>query len=335
MLHRRRNVTLPATALTVCLSAWGCTASEAPKKDAGTHPMDASTTSDTQAQADTTTLPDTQGPEIRPDAQADADARQGDGGPGGSGGGGGSDAREAGGSDATEAGMLAAACPPAPTACKVMPFGDSITDGAGSSGAGGGYRVPLFHKALMANQHLTFVGGSMNGPETVDGVTFPKQHEGHSGYTIDDGGGRAGISQYTMTTIATMKPDVITLMIGTNDIDIQLDVANAPMRLGGLLDKIYQNSPNTTVILAQIVPSQDDGLNQRVSTYNGAMPALVNARKAAGKRIILVDMYGAFTAVAGYKTGATALLSDRLHPNDAGYVKMADVWYAALGPLLH
>ncbi len=42
-------------------------------------------------------------------------------------------------------------------------------------------------------------------------------------------------------------------------------------------------------------------------------------------------MYGAFTADAGYKT---ALMADRLHPKDAGYLVIANVWYQAIGALL-
>jgi lysophospholipase L1-like esterase len=46
----------------------------------------------------------------------------------------------------------------------------------------------------------------------------------------------------------------------------------------------------------------------------------------------MVDMYSAFTSNADFKA---KYLSDNLHPTDAGYVVMAGVWYAAIGPLLH
>jgi lysophospholipase L1-like esterase len=159
-------------------------------------------------------------------------------------------------------------------------------------------------------------------------------HEGHTGFTIDTDtkDGRAGISPLTPGSVMTYQPHIITLMIGTNDVNLQNDLANAPMRLGNLLDSIYAVAPDVTIVLAQINPSQDDTLNGRITTYNAAIPDLVNTRAAAGKHIMLVDMYTAITSVADYKT---ALLYDMLHPNATGYAKMADVWYAALGPLLH
>ena len=81
------------------------------------------------------------------------------------------------------------------------------------------------------------------------------------------------------------------------------------------------------LVVAKIVPTNNDSLNGQVRTYNDAIPGLVASRVATGKHIIIVDMYAAVTANANYKT---ALMTDRLHPNDAGYLIMAQTWYAAL-----
>jgi len=63
-------------------------------------------------------------------------------------------------------------------ACTVMPLGDSITDGVGSSAPGGGYRLQLFHDAVQAHKALTFVGSATdpNGPAMLDGKAFPRDH---------------------------------------------------------------------------------------------------------------------------------------------------------------
>jgi lysophospholipase L1-like esterase len=121
------------------------------------------------------------------------------------------------------------------------------------------------------------------------------------------------------------------LMIGTNDVNVQVDVANAPKRLGLLLDRISQGSPNALLVVAQIVPTTTDATNTRVQAYNAAIPALITERKAAGKHVVLVDMYGAFTSNSTYKS---ALMNDELHPNDAGHAVLAGVWWDAVGALL-
>ena len=218
-------------------------------------------------------------------------------------------------------------CPAKGSPCVIMPLGDSISYGDGSSNHGG-YRAPLFHLALTNHQSITFVGTFMDGPDTVDNVPFPKHHEGHSGYEI---AGDHGIAPFTAQAIKGYSPQMVLLMIGTNDIAFNDDPAHAPMRLGGLLDIILQTDPNLLLIVAQIVPTTDDGKTALVTAYNAEIPALVKARHDAGKHIAMVDMYGAVTADANYKTD---YMFNEYHPNDAGYVKLAETWYAKIGSLL-
>lgn len=239
---------------------------------------------------------------------------------GGSGGAAGSGG--AGGSSAGAGGAPAFQPCPATGACIIMPFGDSITQGFNVAG---GYRAPLYKLATAANRNITFVGSR----DDYAVANVPKNHEGHGGYTIE---GNNGISQFVGTSIPNYKPDIITLMIGTNDINGNNNVADAPNRLGKLLDAIFMRDANILVVLAQMVPTGSDGTNNAVKTYNAAMPNLVSTRVAKGQHIVLVDMYTAFTKNASYKT---ALLGDNLHPNQTGYNLMADVWFQALNPYLH
>ncbi|MEO8900662.1 MAG: SGNH/GDSL hydrolase family protein [Polyangiaceae bacterium] len=225
-------------------------------------------------------------------------------------------------------------CPTNGDACKVMPLGDSITDGCcgdNTISMNASYRLELFRLSLTHNKKLTFVGSHQSGPNTVNNVAFPKSQEGHSGWTIADGGGRDGLQKNIAGWLKATPADIVTLMIGTNDVDLSLDLPNAPKRLGTLLDTITTTSPKALVVLAQIVPSRKDDENMRDQTYNGAMPALVKTLTDAGKHVILVDMYGAYTKDPNFKT---ALLANDLHPTDAGYVVLANTWWAAIGDLL-
>jgi lysophospholipase L1-like esterase len=210
-----------------------------------------------------------------------------------------------------------------------MPFGDSITDGYGVPG---GYRVELFASAHKAGKNLTFVGSGQNGPSMVDGVAFPQHHEGHTAFTIDPTPSRSGISPLVATVMPAYTPHIVTLMIGTNDAIDSYDLVNAPTRLGKLIDSIITALPNALIVVAQIIPSQDDALNSRIQTYNATIPALVQTRVAAGKHLLLVNMYPVIASNPNYKT---ALLNDMWHPNTAGYALMAQTWYGVLGPLLH
>jgi lysophospholipase L1-like esterase len=211
-----------------------------------------------------------------------------------------------------------------------MPSGDSITVGAQSTETGG-YRVPLFQTATKSGKHFTFVGPSGAGPTTVDGLPFPDAHDGHSGYVIDTIGSRKGLLPLMEPNLIELTPHIVLLMIGTNDINSQLEVAQAPERLAKLLDVVATKAPSALLVVAKLVPTRTDSLNEQVRTYNDAVGALVSERSAAGEHIALVDMYAAFTQNSRYQD---ELLFDGLHPNDAGYAVMAEAWYEAIGGYL-
>jgi len=228
-------------------------------------------------------------------------------------------------------------CPTDGTACKIMPFGDSITDGYNQD-TPGGYRVELFHRALADKKNITFVGSGWNGPDTVDGVAFPHNHEGHSGWTIYPEGSRYGISYClaadskclaTNSVMLQYKPDIVLLMIGTNDCIDNYDMTNAPKRLGDLIDTIYTQLPDVLIVVAQPIPSRGDtskgddaGLTDRINTYDLAIPDVVKARSDAGKHILLVNMFKPFV-----DAGKASLIEDQWHPNLKGYLLMGDTWY--------
>jgi lysophospholipase L1-like esterase len=301
-----------------CASSPGTPGTNPAQEDASPGPLPDGAV---DASVDASAPPDS-APETFPDATVDgkADAAKD----------GSADARVE--ADADAAPPLFHPCPPAGTACVIMPLGDSITFGYKST-TGGGYRIELLTDIWGANHDATFVGTSTSGPTTLAGKPFPQSNEGHSGYTIDDAPavGRSGISPLVPASLMKYTPHIVTLMIGTNDVDTMNDLANAPARLGKLLDTITTTSPNALLVVAQITPTGTDAENVRVQAFNAAIPALVMSRAAAGKHVILVDMYAALTANPAYRT---ADMADGLHPNDTGYAVLGDTWYAALAPYL-
>ncbi len=163
---------------------------------------------------------------------------------------------------------------------------------------------------------------------------FPQRNEGHSGWGISEvtpfSGGNAGIATLIPTPALSSTsggtPDIILLHIGTNDAT-NFPATQMETDLQGLLDKLFTNAPNALVVLAQIIPLGYDPTNAVIRAYNQALPGIVQARAAAGKHIILVDMN------TGFSIG-TMFGADNIHPNTAGYKFMADHWYAAIGALL-
>jgi lysophospholipase L1-like esterase len=248
-------------------------------------------------------------------ADAGASGGQGGGGRGGSGGAGPGDAGT-GGSTGTGGGTGAFnPCPTNGDPCKILPLGDSITFGIQYEGA---YRVELFTKAVGANKKITFVGSQMNGPTTAAGMTFPRSHEGHSGYTID-------MMQPFVAQDMQYNPNIILLHIGTNDTYMS-NPAGAPMRLQTLVDMILAAYPNALLVVAKIVPYPSQMNN--VNTLNASIPTLVSSRAGMGKHILIADLNTGFNV-------PTMLSSDSIHPNQTGYNFMGDTWYSVIGSYLH
>ncbi len=227
-------------------------------------------------------------------------------------GGGGASSAGAGGGGASSGGGATGFQPcPATDPCKILPLGDSITDGIGTNTTGGGYRVELFNQAVMAGKKITFVGGSMNGPMMVAMEPFPRNHEGHSGWTISQ------IDGIVPSPALTPKPHIILLHIGTNDM---YQMPNgAPDRLGTLIDGILSELPDSLLVVSTIIPFPQQ--DNTVKTFNSAVPGLVKMRADAGKHILLVDQFKDFP---------TSELGDGVHPNQTGYGRMGKVWYEAI-----
>ncbi|MEE1740422.1 FG-GAP-like repeat-containing protein [Streptomyces sp. BE147] len=191
---------------------------------------------------------------------------------------------------------------------RLMPVGDSITFGVGSSD-GNGYREKLWDPLDDLEFHPDFVGsnhsGDMSDPE----------HNGHRGWVIDE------IAEPAALDSRSMRPNVVTLMAGTNDIYRNEDVAGAPARLGRLIDRMQSGSPGVAIAVATLVPVKDDPVAQdRRNAYNEQVRSLVEARQNQGQKIVLAEL-GPMT---------DSMLLDQLHPNDDGYTYMADRFVEAV-----
>ena len=97
---------------------------------------------------------------------------------------------------------------------RIMPLGDSITQGAASGEPDedlqAGYRLVLWDLLADAGYDVDFVGNLNSGSDILD---FDPHHEGHPGWRDDE------IAANIYAWLKLNPADIILLHIGTNDLD--------------------------------------------------------------------------------------------------------------------
>ncbi|KAI1177242.1 carbohydrate esterase family 3 protein [Nemania sp. FL0916] len=190
---------------------------------------------------------------------------------------------------------------------RIMPLGASITYGLLSSD-GNGYRNDLRNQIVKYGNDVNMVGSRRNGTMEDNDV------EGWPGDLIDQVHTRA------KAAVPKYKPNLVLINAGTNDCTDNVDIANAGKRMSSLLDDVYNGSTRATVILSTLLVRADPNEQKCVLNLNSQFKSVAAAQKAKGRRIILVDMQP--------PAGPTvSMLADGTHPNDAGYAKMASIWF--------
>ncbi|KKY19210.1 putative fg-gap repeat domain-containing protein [Phaeomoniella chlamydospora] len=116
-------------------------------------------------------------------------------------------------------------------------------------------------------------------------------------------------------------PKITLVHAGTNDMVFNLDRKKAPQRLGSLLDDLFDYCPDMSIFVAQLIPSKIKTVEQAIETFNSEIPAIVDKRANEGRKIVTVDMHSVVQ---------TKNLYDRIHPNDHGYLLMANTWVEAV-----
>jgi lysophospholipase L1-like esterase len=189
-----------------------------------------------------------------------------------------------------------------------MPLGDSITDGFNIPG---GYRIELARGLTAGCVPFDFVGSQSNGPASLS----DRDHEGHSGWRIDE------IAARVRGWLEHYRPRIVLLMVGTNDLVQDHRIATAPARLDALIGTIAGRSPPPSVLVASLPPLADRADSAAARTFNRAIAGIVEARARNGYDVRFVDLHAGLS---------TRDLADGVHPNAAGYAKLASGWNTAI-----
>lgn len=205
---------------------------------------------------------------------------------------------------------------------KLVMIGDSITDCDRKKPIGEG----LFDAA--GHGYVANIGAIL-------GAVYPDHpirivNMGLSGNTVRD------LKTRWTTDVMDLKPDWLSIMIGTNDVWRQFDSPEIPedhVQLSdfeAILDELVASTLPAVdgVILMTpfyIEPNRGDAMRARMDEYGAAVQRIARERQT-----LFIDTQAAFDRVLDYNYAAT-LSWDRVHPTQTGHLILARVFLDAIG----
>ncbi|CAG8978236.1 hypothetical protein HYALB_00010727 [Hymenoscyphus albidus] len=196
------------------------------------------------------------------------------------------------------------------TALRILALGDSITFGFNEN-PGNSYRRFLQCSLSTAGIPVSYIGSLTNGDWTNNA------NEGYTGQEITQ-----ILTSASKILAQKPSPNVVLIHAGSNDIIHNTDLANAPKRLGAMIDSVVEKT-DAAVLVAKIIGfgAGVTQYNAATDTYNSAIEGVVAERTKKGLRVKVVDMRAVVTA---------SDLVDGVHPKASGFKKMAKVWLDGL-----
>ncbi len=214
----------------------------------------------------------------------------------------------------------------APGPWRIMPLGDSITQGNLEHAS---YRVQLWQQLTTWGQGFDLVGSenanssqNLDTPnDTSDDATIPAgfdpDHEGHWGARTDQFLADGDLNLPARLQ-GTALPDVVLLHLGTNDMLQGQTVSSTLDELRGVVAILRARNPAVRILLARLIPTAQNYWSE----LNGGIASLVAELCTPVSPVMLVDQESGFDGnVDTY---------DGIHPNDTGEGKMAQKWFAAI-----
>ncbi len=228
---------------------------------------------------------------------------------------------------------------------KIMPLGDSKTEGGGGAGAQSSWRGFLRTKLMKAGYAIDYVGDRQN---IALGDTIPTDtdHAGHGGYSIGPdtqtfcgGCETTGLYEHVDTWINNANPDVVLLAIGVNDFFNEANhpanyKTTAPKRYRSLVEKILLTKPNVNIILGTIEPVKwdknwgGDPADNDLGALNAAIKALADS--STTDNIFFADIRNKMLIDYG-----PVDFFDDVHLSETGAKKNANAWLEAVVPILN
>jgi acyl-CoA thioesterase-1 len=220
------------------------------------------------------------------------------------------------------------AAPPAARVIRILPLGDSITQGGRRDRPEYTYRYPLYYLLRDAGYRVDFIGSLKTGlqPEAAwpakNGVPFDPDHEGHYGWKT--GQVRDHLAEWMKTYPA--PPDIVLIHLGTNDQGAANFDEAVVQPLREIIAMLRAQTPRVVVLVSHL--SFNGGAALKIRPLVEQMAREVSTPRSPVRTVAMYEGWHEKPDEPGSDT------FDWAHPNEQGQRKMAEKWLAAMKPYL-
>jgi lysophospholipase L1-like esterase len=192
---------------------------------------------------------------------------------------------------------LRAADPAPAKTYRIMPVGDSITEGGKSFS---NYRLPLLEKLNAAGYHIQYVGSRRSDSPLASAA--PKSFRDH-------------------------PADIVLIHAGHNHFAEEKPVEKIIAAHESMIRAFREINPRVIICLAQVIPSGKLPKYAYLPALNESLAKLATRLNTTESPIILVNQSENFDP-------DNDTIQDKVHPNKSGAEKMASKWFDALAKVL-
>lgn len=196
---------------------------------------------------------------------------------------------------------------------RIMPIGDSITEGGSSFS---NWRYPLWEKLHTAGYVVEYVG-SRSSPSRIGEL----RHEGYGGKDS------AFLAKTVPPHFKANPADIVLIHAGHNHFADRKPVPGILTDTEALIQSLREVKPDVVVLLALPIPSAKLPKYGYLPELHQELPKLAARITRPRSPVIIVPQCEGYDPVKDN-------VADLVHPNASGAAKMADRWFEALVKVL-
>ena len=198
--------------------------------------------------------------------------------------------------------------------------------------------LPTIAKVVAAGDSITVAGGYLNAfTAAYPGVTLVNRSSGGRGVGTPANKSDGGNSLWgQFAVIVADAPDLLTILIGANDLRGAASAAAWQADLFGFIADVRAALPNVVVMVSTVLPVSsilvgDNTHNTRRAIVNPALRAAVGSQIHG---VIPMGDHPVASTDAAWEAYPTAYTADGLHPTGAAHALYAQQYRAAVGSVV-